>query len=95
MPQGRTFEPKRRSPGFIPHRLPRRLAASTDDADLGRPGTDSRAREHRALAPDLARGLMLLLIALANTPWYLYDSTTGSSSIHRPTAPPSTGWCSS
>ena len=36
----------------------------------------------RALAPDLARGLMLLLIALANTPWYLYDTTTGSSSIH-------------
>ena len=36
----------------------------------------------RALAPDLARGLMLLLIALANTPWYLYGSSTSTSSIH-------------
>lgn len=36
----------------------------------------------RTLAPDLARGLMLLLIALANTPWYLYGSGTGQSSIH-------------
>ena len=36
----------------------------------------------RALAPDLARGLMLLLIVLANTPWYLYGSSTGTSSIH-------------
>lgn len=36
----------------------------------------------RALAPDLARGFMLLLIALANTPWYLYGSSTSSSSIH-------------
>ena len=36
----------------------------------------------RALAPDLARGFMLLLIALANTPWYLYGSSTSTSSIH-------------
>ncbi len=36
----------------------------------------------RALAPDLARGVMLLLIALANTPWYLYATTTSTSSIH-------------
>lgn len=36
----------------------------------------------RALAPDLARGLMLLLIALANSPWYLYGTTTSTSSIH-------------
>ncbi|GAA4890418.1 DUF418 domain-containing protein [Streptomonospora salina] len=28
----------------------------------------------RAPGPDLARGLMLLLIALANTPWYLYGA---------------------
>ena len=40
-----------------------------------------RATE-RALAPDLARGLMLLLIAVANTPWYLYGSEPGYSSIH-------------
>ena len=38
----------------------------------------------RALAPDLARGFMLLLIALANTPWYLYGSSTSTSSIHSP-----------
>ncbi|MFL6148333.1 MAG: hypothetical protein ACJ72I_12705, partial [Pseudonocardiaceae bacterium] len=30
----------------------------------------------RSLAPDLARGAMLLLIALANTPLYLYGSGT-------------------
>lgn len=36
----------------------------------------------RALAPDLARGLMLLLIAVANTPWYLYGSEPGLSAIH-------------
>ena len=27
--------------------------------------------DERALAPDLARGVMLLMIVLANTPWYL------------------------
>ncbi|UFU07458.1 DUF418 domain-containing protein [Ruania halotolerans] len=36
----------------------------------------------RALAPDLARGFMLLLIALANTPWYLYGQASGASSAH-------------
>lgn len=36
----------------------------------------------RALAPDLARGVMLLLIALANTAWYLYGAEPGPSSIH-------------
>lgn len=40
----------------------------------------------RALAPDLARGAMLLLIVLANTPWYLYGSEPGSSTVH-PEAP--------
>ncbi|WP_392507936.1 DUF418 domain-containing protein [Naumannella halotolerans] len=29
----------------------------------------------RSLAPDLARGTMLLLIALANTPWFLWTAT--------------------
>ena len=32
---------------------------------------------NRALAPDLARGVMLLLIALANIPWFLYAADTG------------------
>jgi uncharacterized protein len=36
----------------------------------------------RALAPDLARGLMLLLIAVANTPWYLYGADPGMSAVH-------------
>jgi uncharacterized protein len=31
----------------------------------------------RALAPDLARGGMLLLIALANVHYYLYDRPVG------------------
>lgn len=36
----------------------------------------------RAIAPDLARGLMLLLIALANMPWHLYSGETGVTSGH-------------
>ncbi|RCK69085.1 DUF418 domain-containing protein [Desertihabitans brevis] len=38
--------------------------------------------DQRSLAPDLARGAMLLLIALANTPWHLYGSAAGSSTVH-------------
>ncbi|GAA0896328.1 DUF418 domain-containing protein [Pseudonocardia zijingensis] len=36
----------------------------------------------RALAPDLARGLMLLLIALAHVPWFLWTSALGSTLLH-------------
>ena len=36
----------------------------------------------RALAPDLARGMMLLLIALAHVPWFLYTSTPGVTLLH-------------
>lgn len=36
----------------------------------------------RAIAPDLARGLMLLLIALANMPWHLFGRETGLTSMH-------------
>ncbi|KAB1652980.1 DUF418 domain-containing protein [Pseudoclavibacter chungangensis] len=39
------------------------------------------ARE-RAIAPDLARGLMLLLIALANVSWFLYDRPVAMTSAH-------------
>ena len=46
------------------------------------PTPSALSTSSRALAPDLARGFMLLLIALANTPWYLYGSTTSTSSIH-------------
>jgi uncharacterized protein len=41
------------------------------------------ARDGRAVAPDLARGLMLLLIALANVPWFLYGASTALTSAHR------------
>jgi uncharacterized membrane protein YeiB len=46
------------------------------------PDDPSRPRE-RSLAPDLARGLMLLLIALANVPWFLYGAATSAVSAHR------------
>jgi uncharacterized membrane protein YeiB len=47
------------------------------------PGPRGPARaDERALAPDLARGVMLLMIVLANTPWYLYGQTPGLSSVH-------------
>ena len=51
-------------------------------ASLTAPSPATLSGSSRALAPDLARGLMLLLIVLANTPWYLYGSTTGASAIH-------------
>ncbi|MFC4561511.1 DUF418 domain-containing protein [Nocardiopsis mangrovi] len=41
----------------------------------------TRATE-RALAPDLARGFMLLMIALANTPYYLWGTDRPSMSPH-------------
>ncbi|OLT30127.1 hypothetical protein BJF83_09180 [Nocardiopsis sp. CNR-923] len=41
----------------------------------------TRAGE-RALAPDLARGFMLLFIALANTVWYLWAAPTGGLGAH-------------
>lgn len=36
----------------------------------------------RAPGPDLARGFMLVLIALANTAWYLWAAEPGTTSIH-------------
>lgn len=50
----------------------------TADATVRPPTTAAE----RALAPDLARGVMLLLIALANAPWYLYGRPPTSLSIH-------------
>ncbi|MFI6513790.1 DUF418 domain-containing protein [Streptosporangium sp. NPDC050855] len=38
----------------------------------------------RVPAPDLARGGMLLLIAIANTPWYLWGRQLRPSTIHPP-----------
>ncbi len=44
-------------------------------AETGPPLPEHAARPayHRVLAPDLARGFMLLFIALANIPWYLHS----------------------
>ncbi|MFE1392677.1 DUF418 domain-containing protein [Nocardiopsis alba] len=36
----------------------------------------------RALAPDLARGVMLLFIALAHVPWFVYDAPLGAAMLH-------------
>ncbi|MFC4563817.1 DUF418 domain-containing protein [Nocardiopsis mangrovi] len=36
----------------------------------------------RVLAPDLARGMMLLLIALAHVPWFIYDAPAGLALLH-------------
>lgn len=36
----------------------------------------------RSIAPDLARGAMLLLIVIANSPWYLYTASTRDLSHH-------------
>lgn len=36
----------------------------------------------RSLAPDLARGMMLLLIALAHTPYFLYAAHVGMAGMH-------------
>jgi uncharacterized protein len=36
----------------------------------------------RSLAPDLARGMMLLLIALAHVPYFLYTARTGAIGLH-------------
>lgn len=36
----------------------------------------------RSIAPDLARGAMLLLIAIANAPWYLWAAETRNLSSH-------------
>lgn len=40
------------------------------------------AMRGRSVAPDLARGVMLLLIAIANSAWYLWGSTSGFVSAH-------------
>lgn len=50
-------------------------------ASAVRPSTPTPLRE-RALAPDLARGMMLLLIALAHVPWFLLGRELGPSPMH-------------
>lgn len=48
---------------------------------LGAPVSSTPVSE-RALAPDLARGMMLLLIALAHVPWFVYDAPAGLALLH-------------
>jgi uncharacterized protein len=43
---------------------------------------DAVRREERALAPDLARGIMLLLIVLSNTAFHLWAASHGPSGWH-------------
>lgn len=54
------------------------MTAGTETAAQGvSPGPTPLGREGRALAPDLARGLMLLLIVLSNTGFHLYAARHG------------------
>ncbi|QCR19646.1 hypothetical protein C1N71_09625 [Agrococcus sp. SGAir0287] len=61
-------------------------AVTTSPAATGpddRPTATAQGRARvRAIAPDLARGLMLLLIALANMPWHLFGRETALTSMH-------------
>lgn len=59
-----------------PNREP---SPTSPHGDLGvRPTPPSQ----RTLAPDLARGMMLLLIALAHVPYFLYTAPTGAVGLH-------------
>ncbi|GAB3680449.1 DUF418 domain-containing protein [Saccharopolyspora tripterygii] len=48
---------------------------------IGVPASPTPVSE-RALAPDLARGVMLLLIALAHAPWFAYTADIGVTLMH-------------
>ncbi|NWJ74317.1 DUF418 domain-containing protein [Pseudonocardia sp. ICBG1122] len=51
-------------------------------APVGGRVSRSTSLSERSLAPDLARGMMLLLIALAHVPYFLYTSSTGAVALH-------------
>ncbi|MFD3684261.1 DUF418 domain-containing protein [Nocardiopsis sp. NPDC058631] len=55
-----------------------------DRAPAPPPGDPVRSTplSERSLAPDLARGMMLLLIALAHTPYFLYVAQAGMVGVH-------------
>ncbi|GAA2088185.1 DUF418 domain-containing protein [Brevibacterium salitolerans] len=57
-------------------------AAPAESARTAQAESAAQAGAGRALAPDLARGLMLLLIAVANVSWHLWGHPTGLSSAH-------------
>ncbi|MDE3724486.1 DUF418 domain-containing protein [Nocardiopsis sp. N85] len=46
------------------------------------PSARSTPVAERVPAPDLARGMMLLLIALAHVPWFIYDAPGGTALLH-------------
>ncbi|MDE3720564.1 DUF418 domain-containing protein [Nocardiopsis sp. N85] len=54
----------------------RRRRARSDTVVRSTPLSD------RSLAPDLARGMMLLLIALAHVPYFLHTAPTGAIGVH-------------
>lgn len=61
------------------------MSTSTDPArpPAGSDGPPSPTPvAERAMAPDLARGMMLLLIVLAHVPYFLYTSDIGASLMH-------------
>lgn len=51
-------------------------------ADRTRDPAHPTPLSERSLAPDLARGMMLLLIALAHVPYFLYTARTGTIGLH-------------
>lgn len=66
-----------------PPPVPMQAAAPADprlEVDLAAAATAARGR---SLAPDLARGLMLLLIALANVPWWLHGRDQAVATPHQ------------
>ncbi|WP_234946095.1 DUF418 domain-containing protein [Agrococcus sp. Marseille-P2731] len=60
---------------------PHQAVAPHPHLEVDRAAAATAARG-RSLAPDLARGLMLLLIALANVPWWLYGAEHGLTNAH-------------
>lgn len=75
--QGAPTAPVSQPPGSLPPGSPPAATTQTHAvaaAPLGLTG--------RQLAPDLARGAMLLFIAIANAPWYLWGAETRMLSQH-------------
>ncbi|GAA4388764.1 DUF418 domain-containing protein [Brevibacterium sp. NPDC049920] len=61
---------------------PRRGPAGPAPAAGPAPHTPHRGPGPRALAPDLARGVMLLFIAIANVSWFLYGGDEHPAVVH-------------
>ncbi|WP_347754082.1 DUF418 domain-containing protein [Agrococcus sp. ProA11] len=73
-------EPPDRGPtGSVPQSAPHSAPQLDPIVDHAAAAT---AAHGRSLAPDLARGIMLLLIALANVPWWLAVAERGVTNAH-------------